>query len=155
MTTRSNRADSLVPLLIVFAVAVAALMTGCASASTNEDELPPIDWKTLPVVPSIKGPLKEQFLKDVARSRRSGMRPNVFAKVGDSNTEMSPSIYGLGCRTAKLGGRNDLRRVIDRFSAVKLANDRPLTGCEEGNSFSRHSSATLAGTPSTWSLVRV
>ncbi len=156
MTITSNLARPLAPLLAVLAVAAAVLMTGCASsASTNEDEPPSVDWRTLPVVPSIKGPLKERFLEDVARSRKFGMRPNVFAKVGDSNTEMSFAIYGLGCRSAKFGGRKGLQGVIDRFSSVRLANDRPLAGCEQGNSFSRHSSATLGGTPSTWSLLRV
>lgn len=112
-------------------------------------------WTRLPVLPSMGGGVKESFLKDVARSRRFGMRPRVFAKLGDSNTEMASSLYGLGCRKAKLYGYSHLRAVIDRYNLVRLPNSRPMPACSPGTSFSRHSAAAQIATVSPWSITRI
>lgn len=114
----------------------------------------PADWKALPVVPKIRGAVKASFLKDVARSDRRGMRAKVFAKLGDSNTEMVSALYGLACRRAKLGGRFRLRRVIHRYNRVRLENERAIPGCRPWTSFSRRSAAAKSSSFTTWSLIR-
>lgn len=113
------------------------------------------DWTRLPVLPSMGGGVKESFLRDVARSRRFGMRPGVFAKLGDSNTEMAPALYGLGCRKAKLYGHSRLRAVIRRYNRVRLPNKRPMPQCLPTTSFSRRSAAAQIATISIWPLIRI
>jgi len=111
-------------------------------------------WKALPVLPGLKGAVGTSFMKDLARSKRRGMRPRVFAKVGDSNTETVSVLYGLGCRKPRLDGRFRLKAVIARYNRVELPNARAMADCTPWTSFSRRSAAAQSGTFTTWSLTR-
>ncbi|MBK8293923.1 MAG: SGNH/GDSL hydrolase family protein [Solirubrobacterales bacterium] len=125
-----------------------------ATPETPVNALPvtPVDagWKDDPVIPDISGKTKKQFLKDVAKADSKGLRPDVFAKAGDSNTEVAPALYGLACRRARLPGNEDLRKVIARYNRVRLPNSEALPGCRPSTSFSRRSAAARRTTLSYW-----
>lgn len=116
---------------------------------------PPPAWLQAPVVPELKGKVAKRFRHDVKQSRARKMRARVFAKVGDSNTQLTGVLYGLGCKKARLAGRRSLAAVISRYRRVQLENENGIDGCEPGNSFSRRSAAVSSGTFSNWSTVEV
>ena len=133
--------------ILLATVAILATVT-CAGEAVAQPS-----WKRLPVVPDIRGSLKKSFKKDVSRSDRRDMNPKVFAKVGDSNTEMAPALYGLACRKPRLAGRFRLRATVKRYNRVKLPNERPIGDCSPSTSFSRRSAASRSGTFSSWPLL--
>lgn len=115
-------------------------------------------WRDQPPVPEIEGELKTRFERDVARSDRLGMRATVFAKVGDSNSEVASALYGLGCRTPRLAGRFWLKPALRRFNQTELPAGPPgraMPGCEPITSFSRRSNAARSASFSTWSLQKI
>lgn len=131
--------------------AVAAV--GEPASATGEDSAAASGWKSAPVVPDIRGKVKRRLRDRVDRGRDRGMRRNVFAKVGDSNIEMTPALYGLACADPVPALSRRLRRVVRRYSRVRLANPRAFPGCTPWNSFSRRSAAAQSGTHSSWSLI--
>ena len=112
-------------------------------------------WENAPVVPRLSAPVKAKLLETVALGQRKGMRARVFAKAGDSNTEMSANLYGLGCRPAPPELTPGLTRVLRRFNSVRLKNPSGFPACGRSNSFSRRSAATKSGTWSSWSATPV
>ena len=113
-------------------------------------------WKLAPVVPRIDGAVKKRVIFIAARGKDRGMRAGVFAKVGDSNTEMSSILYGFGCSTAKFGPRaGALAKVVKRFNRVRLANPLGFPGCQPSTSFSRRSAAAKSGSWTAWPATRV
>ena len=143
----------------VLLVAGALVITGaswCAVASSaNGSSNGKENWKALPVIPRLDRSVGSKLRLDVANSRSHSMRPRVFAKLGDSNTSMPSSIYGLGCSRPRLHGRWRLGAVLKRYNQVTLFNPRPLNGCSSSTSFSRTSVAAQAGTFAGWSLKRI
>ena len=137
------------------AVGILALLMalGLAQPAGAADSKP--TWLDAPVVPDLGGRVESRFLRDVSRGRKLGLRARVFAKVGDSNTEMVPVMYGLACERARLAGRRSLAKVIDRYSRIRVENRRPMKGCRPWNSFSRRSAAVGSGSFSDWSLRKV
>ena len=80
------------------------------------------------------------------------MRPNVFAKAGDSNLGSYGSLYGLGCREPDWHGYESLEPTMRRYREVLLpAGDGPPLHIEDPpdrapwNSFGRSSAATHSG----------
>ena len=138
-------------LFFIFILSI-AIIPGAVNSATAS--VPRNAWMDLPVIPVIQGKVKTAFVRDLEKSRRHSMRPRVFAKVGDSNTEMASALYGLACRRAKLTGRFRLRSVIDRYNRVQLENERAMPGCRPSTSFSRRSASAKSGSYSTWSLTR-
>lgn len=137
------------PILIA-ALLVAGLMAGCDDE--NDDQ--PVSWRDAPVVPRMDEATREQFLADVAAADALGRSPEVFAKVGDSNTDLPANLYGFGCRNVDLGEHAELAPVLTRFTAI----DMPLTGrpdCRPVNSFSRLSVATRSGSLTTFPSTRI
>lgn len=112
-------------------------------------------WEKAPVVPRLSAPVKTELLETVALGQRKGMRARVFAKAGDSNTEMSANLYGLGCRAAPASLSPRLSAVLRRFNAVRLENPSGFPACGRSTSFSRRSAATKSGTWSSWSATKV
>ena len=49
-----------------------------------------------PVLPDLTGGSGNRLRREVARADKQGLNSNVFAKVGDSNTEWPQNLYGLG-----------------------------------------------------------
>ena len=84
---------------LVFFLAAACPVFGSAAA-----EQTPL-WMDAPVLPEMKGGVTKRFRHDLEVSREKGLRARVFAKVGDSNTEITGVMYGLACEKAKLAGR--------------------------------------------------
>ena len=107
-------------------------------------------WAEAPVVPRINGMVKEKLRGTVAKGRKLGMRSSVFAKAGDSNTEMSFALYGLGCSTPKYGRNTGLRAVVRKYNRVRLSNPAGFADCQPGNSFSRRSAAAKSSAWSFW-----
>jgi hypothetical protein len=91
----------------------------------------------------------------VARADRAGLRPAVFAKVGDSNTEWEQNLYGLGCRPVDYGPRPGLAEVRRRYTRLRLGRLATFPGCTPANSFSRLSAATVSGVWVEWLLTPV
>lgn len=136
--------------LAIAATACSAAFVGSATAAAAPPG--PEAWKEAPAVPVLSGAIGRRFGRDVARAGRRHLRPGVFAKVGDSNTEMNTVLYGLACRTPVYGQYRYLEPTVARYNRVKLPNPRPLAGCRPSTSFSRHSAATLGRTWSFWSV---
>ena len=111
-------------------------------------------WQSAPVIPSLSNGDQARLKDRVAAGERTGLRSGVFAKVGDSNTEFSPDLYGLACRKPT-GLSAALRGTLATYSRVRLPNARALPGCRPWTSFSRRSSAAQAGVHSTWPLTPV
>lgn len=137
---------AVIPVLVTaMALSTAFLLPAGASAGDPA-------WKDAPVVPVINGRTSSRLRHDVKVGRELGLRARVFAKVGDSNTEATPVLYGLACEKARLAGRRHLADVINRYSRVRVANGNPMPGCRPWNSFSRRSAAVKSGSFSDWSL---
>ncbi len=130
-------------------VAAALIAGGCGDGG---DE--PVGWMDRPVVPELGGEIEEGFLADVAAADQVGRSPDVFAKVGDSNTELPGNLYGFGCRTVDFGDQEQYAPVVQRYRQVEfqLAGE---PGCTPINSFSRLSAATRSGSYSVFPVRRI
>lgn len=128
-------------------LAALALCGGLAAAA-------PASWQDQPLVPRLSAKDQVKLRLRVEAGRRAGLRPGVFAKVGDSNTEFAPDLYGFACRTP-VGLSSSLRKTLARYNRVRLGNLRPLAGCRPWTSFSRRSSAAQAGVYSSWPTTTV
>jgi peptidoglycan/LPS O-acetylase OafA/YrhL len=98
------------------------------------------------VVPRIDGALRSR-LRAVARvGQARGLRPDVFAKVGDSITEDPSFLTAIGCGRAVLGDHEELAWVIERFRRRPLPPEEVFYApCREFNSFTRHGAAAVHG----------
>ena len=144
-------------LAILGAAATCLAVTVGAAGATAQPvgEEPQPAWLSAPVLPDLTGKVERRLRHDLAVGRDRGMRGRVFAKVGDSNTQLTGVLYGLGCRRAELGGTTGLSKVIRRYRQVGLPNPRPVQGCASGNSFSRRSAAVASGATSYWPLTTI
>jgi len=137
---------------------VGLLLVGCANSSTRDEGESrsqfPRAWMLAPVIPKLTGDERRLLQHRLREGRVKGMRWGVFAKVGDSNTEFSPNIYGLGCR-APQGLPTELDVVRRRYIKKRLPEGESLPGCRPRTSFSRRSAAAQAGVVSTWPLTKV
>lgn len=132
------------------AVAVLLLLMLVPASAPAATPVPsPATWKQAPVIPDVSGAVRVRLVIGVNRGRRLGLRAGVFAKLGDSNTEMSPAFYGLACRSPK-GLPRSLVPVIERYNRVLLPNPQAVGPCRPWTSFSRRSAATQSATPSSW-----
>lgn len=124
-----------------------------ATGETSTTESKPAESETVtsaPVLPEITGPVATQLLQDIDRADQRGMNAEVFAKVGDSNTEWPQNLYGLGCRKVGFGSNGDLKAVVDRYSAVEFAELEALPDCRPVNSLTRRSAAAVSGVWTEW-----
>ncbi len=130
---------------IVLGVLTAGLLmlSGCGSPFGGDDEQ---SWFEAPVVPELTGEVREQLLADVAVADSRGMRPFVFAKVGDSNTELRQNLFGFGCAPVEYGEQGELQPTVEKFKLTQFAPQLALPGCPPANSFSRNSAAARSGT---------
>lgn len=79
-----------------------------------------------------------------------GNRPDVFAKVGDSNTATGAFLGDIGCGKGQLGTHQDLKATVRFFSRRQLPRGyTPLFGrpvaCHSNNSFVRRGFSTRNG----------
>jgi hypothetical protein len=132
----------------------AAEATGQSQSKPGPDQ-PADAWKDAPVLPVFDRAAANGLRRAVAGADRAGLRPRVFAKVGDSNTEWAQNLYGLGCRPVDFGPRPGLAVVRQRYTAVPLDGLRAFPDCEPANSFSRWSAATVSGVWTEWLLTPV
>ncbi|MGK2932471.1 MAG: hypothetical protein ACSLFD_06850, partial [Solirubrobacterales bacterium] len=139
MRQESSRPIRAALAMLVFAL---LLLPGCGSPFGGDDE--PV-WTDAQIVPELTGDLKEQFLEDVAVADSRSMRPLVFAKVGDSNTELRQNLFGFGCAPVDYGEHIDLEPVVEKFKLTQFAPSLALPGCPPANSFSRNSAAVRSG----------
>jgi len=137
---RANRGKAIGITLLTAAVLCGALVCG-ASAS----------WKDQPLVPRLSAKDQAKLRSRVAGGLKAGLRAGVFAKVGDSNTEFAPNLYGFACRTP-VGLSPALSKTLSGYNRIRLTNERSLPGCQPSTSFSRRSSAAQAGVFSSWSV---
>jgi len=128
-------------------------VVGCGNSSSDEGSG---SWEDAPVVPELTGATKDQFLADVAAADAAGQNPAVFAKVGDSNTELADNLYGFACRPVEWGAQGEFAPVVDKYNTVQypptLATE---PGCTPTTSFSRFSSATRSGSYSVFPVTRI
>lgn len=145
--------------LVFLLVAGLLVLAGCGSASDPGPEQPqkppapladmPADDQS-PVLPDFTPAERQRLLNEVARADGKEMNPNVFAKVGDSNTEWPQNIYGLGCREVGYGSNGNLEPVVDRYSKVKFPGLVSLPDCSPVNSLTRRSAAAVSGVWTEW-----
>lgn len=145
-----SAANGLVLALAIFAVMVSSASLPEASGAEPGVERPSRStWRQAPIVPGFDR-LDRRILRNrVAAARRAGRRLNVFMKAGDSNTEFSPNLYGLGCRQPT-GLPRGLRPVLVRLRSVRLPNGRAVDGCARGNPFTRRSFAAQGAVVTSW-----
>lgn len=101
--------------------------------------------ETEPLLPQS---VSAQFKKDLAAAPKT----NVFAKVGDSNSELLQNFYAIGCRTVVYGNYDWLRATVDKYKQKAVTGSAP---CAAKNSFSHISAATRSSAPSTLSTAVV
>lgn len=95
----------------------------------------------------------KRVLADAERARDRGMRPGVFAKVGDSNILAFNSFYGLGCKEPVWGDHANLEPVMERYRRTGLpaGSDIDFVHCPDvaerrpWNSFTRVTDAAMMG----------
>ena len=112
-------------------------------------------WRSAPEVPVFTKQMEQKLARGVTRADRLGMRANVFAKVGDSNTFTFNQIYGLGCREPRLGRYFRLAPTIDRYNRITLPDDQLIPNCSPATSFSRKSISSRPFTDSLWPMTLV
>jgi len=139
--------------LAAVALLGAGLGAGCGGDGGNDDE-PPMAWSDAPVVPRLTGETRTQFLADVAAADARGRNPDVFAKVGDSNTEQPQNLYGFGCRPVEYGRYGALAPVVERYKATPLPGATP-PGCGPSNSFTRLSVSARSGSQTMFPVTRI
>lgn len=141
-------------LLLLFASALVLGIFGCGSAQDPEpsspDPLAGAGVVEAPVLPDLSGAAGRRLLREVDRADEAKMNPEVFAKVGDSNTEWPQNIYGLGCRTVGYGSNGNLEPVVNRYSRVRFPDLVSLPGCSPVNSLTRRSAAAVSGVWTEW-----
>ncbi|MDQ2700261.1 MAG: SGNH/GDSL hydrolase family protein [Actinomycetota bacterium] len=125
-------------------------LASCGGSSGDDGDR----WQDAPIVPELSGDAEQRFLEDVAVSDQHGYRPEVFAKVGDSNTELPGNLYGFACRPVEYGEHADLEPVVARYNQVRLPFDG-APGCEPVTSFSRLSAAARSGTYSVFPVTPI
>lgn len=104
-------------------------------------------------------PVAKKLVAERRMRTRQGLGEATFIKVGDSNSTIHRSLYGLGClRYQPVGLRKSLVRVVRRYRSSQLLPGRldlPGESCAIGrssNSFSRISLATRGGTTFDYAL---
>lgn len=132
------------------AIVIAALSLAFASPMAHA-ALPA--WVQAPVVPVIGPKVQKNLRSLITAGNGLGMRAGVFAKVGDSNTDFAPNLYGLACERVALGKK--LMETRKRYNRVALPNPQALPDCSPWTSFSRRSVAARGGAYSTWPLVPI
>jgi hypothetical protein len=157
------------PVSVLAVTLLSCLLLACGSSSDSSDQTgaaetpgqsqttPGSDqsadtWKQAPVLPVFDPAARNDLKQAVAGADRAGLRPQVFAKVGDSNTEWAQNLYGLGCRPVDFGDQPGLAPVQRRYTAVALDGLRTFPDCDPANSFSRWSAATVSGVWTEWLL---
>ncbi|CAN5454024.1 hypothetical protein BH10PLA2_BH10PLA2_10370 [soil metagenome] len=102
------------------------------------------DFHTLPVIPAITQSMKNYLQSVFQQGQSQGLRANVFAKVGDSNTSNSQFLDGLGSlaynpsNPANVGSHTDLADTINFFRQTSIDPSR-------ANSFNHNSAAAYGG----------
>lgn len=130
------------------------LLAGCGGSDPGKEApsrpLTEPDIARASVLPDLSGAAGSRLRREVARADREEMDPEVFAKVGDSNTEWPQNIYGLGCREVGYGSNQDLEAVVKRYSEVEFPGLAGLDGCAPINSLTRRSAAAVSGVWTKW-----
>jgi len=118
-----------------------------AAATTGEAQL-----GATAILPALESKVRDQFRRDLASSRRAGMRPRMFAKLSDSNIASFNTIYGLGCFKPVFDSHQYLKSTSARYRSVRLPAGYPVplgspasAPCARANSLSRFSAATRSG----------
>lgn len=143
-------------LALTLLAAGLALAAGCGSSDEEGPAETPSGLADLParesgpVLPDLSGRAGERLRSEVARADREGMNPDVFAKVGDSNTEWPQNLYGLGCREVGYGSNGGLEPVVRRYAKVKFPDLEPFPECSPINSLTRRSTAAVSGVWTEW-----
>lgn len=119
--------------------------TATTPATTTTAQTTVVDAVPGDVVPRIDAAMKTRLRGILARGGAAGMRPDVFAKVGDSITQDPAFLTAFGCGLAHYGNHGSLARVVERFSRVELPPDPSFAPCDAANAFTRRSAAVRHG----------
>ncbi|MBN8867456.1 MAG: SGNH/GDSL hydrolase family protein [Solirubrobacterales bacterium] len=129
------------------------LLAGCGADTDSGDRQPRSLTSEPPmatVLPDLSGKAGDRLRAEVARADAAEMRPDVFAKVGDSNTEWPQNLYGLGCREVGFGSNRGLEPVVEKYRERRFPQLVSLPGCAPVNSLSRRSAAAVSGVWTEW-----
>lgn len=154
---------SLARLSPILALLLASLvLAGCGSsgsaeggsASTGGATAASEEWKQAPVIPKFDRASAKALRQEVAAADEAGMRPGLFAKIGDSNTAFARNLYGLGCYPVDPGSDPAIRETLDRYLETPLDGLKSYPRCEK-NTFSRISAGAVPGVWAEWLLTPV
>lgn len=127
------------------------LLAGCGAEGGASTEpvrpvvVPPLVTST-PVLPVIDAAMKARLQAILERGRARGNRDFVFAKVGDSNTAIVDFLVPIGCGDVRYGPWEDeLRPIVERWSAVPVVAGYEEKDCDRSNSFTRVGAAAFPG----------
>ncbi|MDH5678987.1 MAG: SGNH/GDSL hydrolase family protein, partial [Nitrospinota bacterium] len=118
--------------LVMITLAIVSAMVACETKK-SDPHAQSADPKLAPVIPDL-GPEVMRSVKEIyRRGAANGMRPDVFAKMGDSITAYPPFLFPIGDGRYEVGRHWRLLPVIDKFTLRKLEKGK--------NSFNRVSYA--------------
>ena len=148
-------------ILALLALSGLLALTGCGGSDSSGPDDPPApapqplaEAPAAPsgpqVLPDLSGAAGQRLRREVARADEQDLNPDVFAKVGDSNTEWPQNLYGLGCREVGFGSNGDLEPVVARYTKRKFPALEPMPECEPVNSLTRRSAAAVSGVWTEW-----
>jgi len=149
-------ADVQAPYLAHDQTPVAAIGSGEDTVAPTEPPspsvppTPPVE-AGLPAVPVVDQVMKARLREIHARGLERGMRPDVFAKIGDSITVSTYFLTPFGCPGHTLGDHANLAETIAYFQTVELQGAGAANGCDAANAFTRASLAAGRG----WIAVQV
>jgi GDSL-like lipase/acylhydrolase family protein len=135
----------------LLAVGACMLLASCGRGTQSSASAP-----AAAPLPALDGPLLASVREIYRRGLALGNHPDVFAKVGDSNTASVRFLAGMGCGRARLGAHPDLQATIRFFARRRVPRGyRPLlnkivdrqlaTPCRRPNSFVRVGFAAKPG----------
>lgn len=125
------------------AVLVALALLALGAAGSRESSA--AEWEELPVVPALDPAVAGHLEKVADRGERSGNRPGVFVKIGDSITASPSFLQALACRAPRLGAWRELRGTLAFFGTTAVPSGSEEALCAVSNSYSRLGVAAVGG----------
>jgi hypothetical protein len=129
--------------LAVRAVLLASGLFALGSIFSHESRA--AEWQGLPVVPTLEPAVTSHLEKVASRGEQLGVRPGVFAKIGDSITASPSFLQALACSPPRLGHWEELRGTLGFFGRTAVPRGSEEVQCPVSNSYSRLGVAAVGG----------
>lgn len=107
-----------VPAFIIIVCAAAFSACDNRAATSSAADTSPLSQADAPVIPALEEPVASSIKSIHRRGLAAGLRPDVFAKIGDSITAYRPFLYDIGDGAYDLAGAVELGAFIASLRAV-------------------------------------